>query len=186
MRAVGWGAAGLARGECYPDFNVSADKNPFARTDADHEMNGTADRPIEGAGGVAFDPDGRVLVIRQRSGPWVFPKGHLDPGENHLEAALREVEEETGVSATCPDPTRTWITRYVNTRGEHRAVTWFSLRADAGAVPVMRERQFPEGAFVEVEEALDRLAYPEDRRLLSNVAGKTLDTPGDDAPKGRR
>src|SRR6056297_587751 len=116
---------------------------------------------IEGAGGVVFDPSGQVLVIRQRNGSWVFPKGHLDPGEDHLATALREVEEEAGIDAACPEPGRRWFTRYVNDRGEPRRITWFRLEAPAGATPTMRERQFPEGAFVAPEVAAERLSFDE-------------------------
>lgn len=42
----------------------------------------------------------RVLVIhRPAYDDWTLPKGHLDPGEGPEEAAVREVEEETGVRA---------------------------------------------------------------------------------------
>ncbi len=51
---------------------------------------------IEAAGGVVIRPDGRFLVM-QRDGIWDLPKGKLDPGETSEEAALREVEEETGL-----------------------------------------------------------------------------------------
>jgi diadenosine hexaphosphate hydrolase (ATP-forming) len=133
----------------------------------------------EGAGGVVFDADGRVLLIRQRSGPWVFPKGHLDPGETHLSTALREVEEEAGIDATCPDPERRWFTRYVNDRGEPRRITWFRLEAPAGATPTMRERQFAEGAFLTPGDAAERLSFEEDRALLARVLDGTPDATGD-------
>src|SRR5882672_11199642 len=51
------------------------------------------------AGGVARDGD-RVLMIRVQTLEgkeiWTFPKGHLEPGETAEQAAVREVEEETG------------------------------------------------------------------------------------------
>lgn len=125
-----------------------------------------------GAGGVTFDAAGRVLLIRQRSGEWVFPKGHLDPGEEPLDAALREVEEESGITASCSEPARSWTTEYRNTRGEIRRITWFRLSAPAGATPTLREAQFPEGGFLPVEEALRRLAFEEDRALLRRVVGR--------------
>lgn len=126
--------------------------------------------PVEGAGGLVFRDDGTVLCIREASGRWVFPKGHVDPGEDHLQAALREVEEEAGVVATCPDPHVTFETRYVNTRGVPRHVTWFVCHAPAGTVPVMREAKFPEGAFVVVDEALRLLAFEHDVDLLRLAA----------------
>jgi diadenosine hexaphosphate hydrolase (ATP-forming) len=132
----------------------------------------------EGAGGVVIDGGGRVLLIRQRSGPWVFPKGHLDPGEDHLSTALREVEEEAGIDASCPEPDRRWFTRYVNDRGEPRRITWFRLEAPAGATPAMRERQFPEGAFLAPRDAAERLSFDEDRALLARVLSDTPDATG--------
>ncbi len=51
---------------------------------------------IEAAGGLVFNADGALLMIRRR-GCWDLPKGKLEPGETPAEGALREVEEETGV-----------------------------------------------------------------------------------------
>ncbi len=60
----------------------------------------------ETAGGVVVDPSGRMLVIVrdiERGGRMVhevrLPKGHIDPGETPEQAALREVEEESGYGA---------------------------------------------------------------------------------------
>ncbi|MEX2501448.1 MAG: NUDIX domain-containing protein [Trueperaceae bacterium] len=124
---------------------------------------------IEGAGGVVIRNDGQVLVLRRANGAWVFPKGHLDPGEDHLTAALREVEEEAGVRATCPDPSRTWTTRYRNDRGVARRVTWFRLACPAGTEPELREALFPDGAFLPPDQAHERLSHEEDRELLRRV-----------------
>ena len=55
---------------------------------------------VDAAGGVV-ERDGRVLLVhRPRYDDWTFPKGKLDPGESFEDAALREVEEETGVRCT--------------------------------------------------------------------------------------
>ncbi len=48
------------------------------------------------AGGVVTNKKGQVLFIF-RNNKWDLPKGKLDKGESLKEAALREVEEETGV-----------------------------------------------------------------------------------------
>ncbi len=53
-------------------------------------------RRIEAAGGLVRNPKGRILMIHRR-GFWDLPKGKVDPGETLQQAALREVEEETGV-----------------------------------------------------------------------------------------
>ena len=58
------------------------------------------------SGGIAIDKD-RVLVVKNRPDPtrggdgyWGFPKGHLEEGENPIQAAIREVQEETGFVVT--------------------------------------------------------------------------------------
>lgn len=61
------------------------------------------------AGGVVFRYDGdnpRYLVITAKRNPhhWVLPKGHIAPRETIAEAALREVQEETGVKARIIKP----------------------------------------------------------------------------------
>ena len=50
------------------------------------------------AGGVVLNAKGEVLVVNQNNNSWSLPKGHIDPGEAPLEAARREIEEESGVS----------------------------------------------------------------------------------------
>ena len=92
---------------------------------------------VPGAGGVVFDDAGRVLVLTLARGERVFPKGHLEAGETPLEAAVREVEEETGVKAWCDDPTE-FTTSYVNPSGVPRRVTWFVMRC-SGQTPQVTE-----------------------------------------------
>ncbi|RYY82864.1 MAG: NUDIX domain-containing protein, partial [Chitinophagaceae bacterium] len=48
-------------------------------------------------GGAVRNAEGKYLLIR-RLGWWDLPKGKLDPGETIAQCALREVQEETGVS----------------------------------------------------------------------------------------
>lgn len=52
---------------------------------------------IEAAGGAVRNADGKLLMI-YRLDKWDLPKGKLDKGETPEQAALREVEEECGVS----------------------------------------------------------------------------------------
>ena len=49
------------------------------------------------AGGVVTNAEGEVLVVSQRGTSWSLPKGHIDPGENALAAAKREIYEESGI-----------------------------------------------------------------------------------------
>ncbi len=56
----------------------------------------------EGAGVVLINPQGLIFAGRRRdtqAPAWQMPQGGIDPGERPAEAALRELWEETGVTA---------------------------------------------------------------------------------------
>ena len=57
--------------------------------------------PIVCAGAVVRDGDGRLLLVRRRHAPsiglWSLPGGRVEPGETPVQAAAREVLEETGL-----------------------------------------------------------------------------------------
>ena len=64
-------------------------------------------RIIEAAGGVVNNPEGKTLFIK-RLGKWDLPKGKMEKGESREESAVREIEEETGLS-------NVELVRFINT-----------------------------------------------------------------------
>jgi len=54
-------------------------------------------KPIVAAGGLVINQDSKLLVIR-RNDMWDLPKGKVEKGEKKRVGALREVEEECGIS----------------------------------------------------------------------------------------
>ncbi|MCS7057423.1 MAG: NUDIX hydrolase [Meiothermus sp.] len=124
-------------------------------------------KEVVGAGGVLFNSQGEVLLIRDRMGYWCFPKGHVEEGEDLAEAALREVEEETGIRAEVVGELPT--TRYINNKGVPRVIHWFLMRGE-GAVRL--ERGLSGGGFFDPEEARRLLAFQEDVALLEQALGR--------------
>ncbi len=51
----------------------------------------------EKSAGVVVFNDGRYLLLHYEAGHWDFPKGHVEKGESDVQAALRELKEETGI-----------------------------------------------------------------------------------------
>lgn len=59
-----------------------------------------AEAPRRGAAAVIFDPDGRVLLVKENYDRrrWSLPGGAVEPGESDEDAVIREAAEETGVA----------------------------------------------------------------------------------------
>lgn len=126
------------------------------------------------AGGVVVDDAGRVLLIRARDlrdrPVWTLPKGAIGPGETSLAAALREVEEETGYRCEALrelPPVTYWFQR--GGQRVRKTVHWFLMRPLAKVRE--HDQEVDEVAWVDREEALRRLRYDSDRRLLAALAG---------------
>ena len=49
----------------------------------------------ESAGGIVLGIDKKFVLVNQNHDSWSLPKGHIDPGENALDAAKREIYEES-------------------------------------------------------------------------------------------
>lgn len=63
---------------------------------------GTDPNPLQVACAVITRADGKILVARRSAGcrhpgEWEVPGGHIEPGETPIQAAVREVKEETGL-----------------------------------------------------------------------------------------
>ena len=117
------------------------------------------------AGAVVFRTDGgsvRVLLVRSRKNPgvWVFPKGHLEEGESHADAALREAEEEAGILGTLVGPVGPTLT--FQSGDEPVAVEYYLVLLTVDA-PSPEGRQ---KVWLSPDEALDRLDFQNARDLL--------------------
>jgi 8-oxo-dGTP diphosphatase len=118
---------------------------------------------IHAAGGVVVR-DGRVLVVhRPRYDDWTFPKGKLDPGESFQDAALREVEEETGLRCTLGRELPGTAYR-VGTRP--KVVRYWLMEADT-ETPFVPNDETDDLRWVTREEAMSLLSYDRDREVLA-------------------
>ncbi|MFD1140063.1 NUDIX hydrolase [Larkinella insperata] len=95
---------------------------------------------VKAAGGVVFKGDKMLLIFRR--GKWDLPKGKLDDGESSRVAAVREVEEETGVKAALENRIcTTWHTYTLNGSRILKRTKWYQMACldDSGMTPQVDE-----------------------------------------------
>ena len=131
----------------------------------------SAAEPVRAAGGVVTRPaaDGTVEILvvhRPRYDDWSLPKGKLEPGETAEEAAVRELEEETGIrvrlGARLPD------TEYVDRHGRPKVVHYWQMTVEHEA-PRDPDHEVDVTRWIGAAEAATLLTYEHDRRLVAAV-----------------
>ena len=127
--------------------------------------DGTAE--ITAAGGVLLAPDDegrtKVAVIhRPKYMDWSLPKGKLEEGESWQEAALREVEEETGYRGE-PIAELPHVS-YLDRKGRRKLVRYWLMEPIEGKFEAHGE--VDELRWVTPEEAYEVLTYPHDKELV--------------------
>ncbi len=131
--------------------------------------SGPSDRPVvRAAGGVVWrrrSGELQVLVVHRPPprNDWSLPKGKLEDGERHRDAALREVHEETGMRCALGD--RLTEISYATPKGEDKRVRWWAMTVehDDGFTP---NREIDDRRWVTTSEAAALLTWGTDRSLL--------------------
>jgi 8-oxo-dGTP diphosphatase len=103
-----------------------------------------------------------LVVHRPAYDDWSFPKGKLEAGESEEQAAVREVEEETGLRCRLERELAT--TRYRDARGRPKSVRYWLMAPVSGALGAANE--IDRAQFVPVAEARSLLTYERDVDLL--------------------
>jgi 8-oxo-dGTP diphosphatase len=120
-------------------------------------------RRVEAAGGVVAR-EGRVLLVhRPRYDDWTLPKGKLDPGESFEQAALREVEEETGLRCRL---VRELPPTFYDVSGRPKVVRYWLMEPEADA-PFTPNDETDELRWLTPREALSLLTYDRDREVVA-------------------
>lgn len=124
------------------------------------------------AGGIVFNSQGQVLLINNmalresKKSYWGFPKGHLEPNESTSQAALREVEEETGIKAAIVD--KVGESKFFFThQGEKifKVVTMYLMNFISGQITVQQDELLGV-EWVEQDQVLSKLSFKNDKQLF--------------------
>jgi 8-oxo-dGTP pyrophosphatase MutT (NUDIX family) len=123
---------------------------------------------VEQAGAVVYrrGSDGfRVLLVRARRNPtdWIFPKGHIEGDETPAEAAVREAEEEAGVTGRVVAPL--WPALTFESSGRQLRVQYFLIEF-TGTTLAKEAREI---AWLPPSGAIESLTHPAARALLTTA-----------------
>ncbi len=119
------------------------------------------------AGGVLFKGD-EVLLIKNPSGKWTFPKGNIEEGERPEDTAVREVEEETGIKGKIVKPLGD-IKYWYMLKGERifKKVVYYLMEYEGGEPLPSWEVQ--DARFFPAEEVKKLLKYKGDREIFKRA-----------------
>jgi 8-oxo-dGTP pyrophosphatase MutT (NUDIX family)/phosphohistidine phosphatase SixA len=131
-------------------------------------------RDVQAAGVVVFGRGASVLLVhRPKYDDWSFPKGKLDPGERAIVAAVREVQEETGLRVRLGRPLSGQ--RYEVREGMKSVRYWLGrVVGDPDVSGYLPNAEIDDVAWVDVEKAFDVLTYAHDVDTLYEA----LEQPG--------
>lgn len=131
--------------------------------------------PQVSAGGIVYrmhDSATQIILISVAESPrWQLPKGLVNPGESKEAAALREVREETGVTAELLDVLDKIEYWYFARRSEgrirfHKSVHFYLMRYSSGDL-ADHDSEVNEARWVEINEAHSMLAFDNEKKLVS-------------------
>lgn len=109
------------------------------------------------------------LVLHYLSGHWDLPKGKLEPGETKMQAAHRELHEETGLHADIIPGFEESLVYTFRERGKliNKTVTFFVGQASQQNIRLSREHQGY--LWLPYEDACKKLTYMNAQEILTHA-----------------
>lgn len=149
-------------------------------------------RQAVSAGGLVFEDrsDGRwVVLISRRNAAgqlqWTLPKGGLEAGEDLQAAAVREVQEETGLRSEIVGKLGVvdyWFVWRPDEVRYHKYVHYYLMAFIDGSTDV-HDDEAEDVAWMPLSDAIDRLTHTNERRLVS-AADPSASPPVVEGPAG--
>jgi len=127
------------------------------------------------AGGVVYRMEGgraRYLLIRDSYKNWGFPKGHLEVDEPPELAALREVQEETGLDDLALRGAIDTIDWYFRFRGRliHKVCHFYLMESASAETSPQREEGITACRWATMTDAMQAISYANARAVLERAA----------------
>ena len=109
------------------------------------------------------------LIIKSHNGDVGFPKGHMEPGENELQTAIRELKEETGMDIDTIYDFRYQIEYPLPRVPDAMKQTVYFLGKCASDDIIIQETEVASAEFVTYDKAIEKLTFEETKNMLKKA-----------------
>lgn len=109
------------------------------------------------------------LIIKSHNGDVGFPKGHMEPGENELQTAIRELKEETGIDVDTIYDFRYQIEYSLPRVRDAKKQTVYFLGKCASDDIIIQETEVASAEFVTYDKAIEKLTFEETKNMLKKA-----------------
>ena len=123
---------------------------------------------------------GKILLLyknfKNKYEGWVLPKGTVEQGEEYKETALREVKEETGVSAEIVKYIgKSQYTFNVPNDVVDKDVHWYLMSSNNYYSKPQKEEYFEDSGYYKYHEAYHLLKFANERQILEKAYNEYLE-----------
>lgn len=133
--------------EAYKQSKIDKEKFKQIRKDAESKLS----RQVHYSDVIVQDMLGRVLLLKRAegedeiAGKWCLPGGHVDPGESHKEAAIRELCEETAIDVPIE-----YATKMAEVNSSKAMIEYYQVNVDHIPVIAINVREHQDYEWVNV------------------------------------
>lgn len=117
--------------------------------------------------GIVVFKDNKILLVHHNLGHWGIPKGHVELGETDEETAMREVFEETGISANIIEGFKEKITYSPKENVEKDVYFFVGEPTGNNLSPQLTE--VSEAKYIDINDSINTITYDDEKYILEKA-----------------
>ena len=124
-------------------------------------------KEVSSGGVVSFG--NTILLLKKYNGDWVLPKGRVEENETLPNAALREVQEETGVKGNIIGYIDKINYKYENIQCDEivsKVVYWYHMECYSMECKPQKNEGFILAKFIHRDKVLEKLRYEDEKKVI--------------------
>ncbi len=127
------------------------------------------------SGGILVNTQGQIALVLMDDENWSFPKGHIDTNESTLDAAKREVQEETGIgSFELIKELGKYQRPCADNENEIKNITLYLFKtSETNLAPTAND--VTKAIWVDVSKVKSILSFQKDREFFESLGGRLTD-----------